>query len=186
MRWWVVISLVVAVLGGRAAGDPLPAKNQALLLLRILAYDHNIANRVENKKVTVVVLNKNTTDSDSAAAAIASALKEIAKTTKLSGNTIQVSRFTFDEKTFDLSKVKAAAIYLAPGLGDNVAAITAGSQKSKVLSFTGSPEFVTSGVSIGFGNDSGKPVIWVNIPAAKSEGADLDVALLRVAKIVKK
>jgi hypothetical protein len=35
-------------------------------------------------------------------------------------------------------------------------------------------------------NDGGKPVISVNIPAAKNEGADLDVALLRVAKIVKK
>lgn len=184
MRWWVVVGLVVAVLGGRATADALPAKNQALLLLRILAYDHNIANRVDNKKVTILVISK--TDSDSAAADMTSVLKEIAKSTKLSGNSIQVSRVTFDEKSFDLSKVKAAAIYVAPGLGDNIAAITGGSQKNKMLSFTGSPEFVTSGVSVGFGNDSGKPVIWVNIPAAKSEGADLDVALLRVAKIVKK
>jgi len=184
MRWWLVVSLVVAVLGGRAAGDPLPAKNQALLLLRILAYDHNIANRIDNKKVTIVVVSK--TDSDSAATDMTSVLKEIAKSTKLSGNAIQISRVTFDEKTFDLSKTKAAAIYLAPGLGDNVAAIVGSSQKSKILSFTGNPEFVTSGVSVGFGNDSGKAVIWVNIAAAKSEGADLDVALLRVAKIVKK
>jgi hypothetical protein len=184
MRWWVVIGLVAAVLGGRAAADPLPAKNQALLLLRILAYDHNIASRVDNKKVTILVVSK--TDSDSAAADMTSVLKEIGKSTKLSGNAIQVSRVTFDDKTFDLSKVKAAAIYVAPGLGDNIATITSGSQKNKILSFTGSPELVTSGVSVGFGNDSGKPVIWVNIPAAKREGADLDVALLRVAKIVKK
>jgi hypothetical protein len=182
MRWWVVIGLVAAVLGGRAAAEPLPAKNQALLLLRILAYDHNIANRVDNKKVTILVVGK----SDSDGADLSNALKEIAKSTKLSGNAIQVSRVTFDEKTFDLSKMKAAAVSLAPGLSDNVAAITGGSQKSKVLSFTGSPEFVSSGVAVGFGNDSGKPVIWVNLAAAKSEGADLDVALLRVAKLVKK
>jgi hypothetical protein len=124
-------------------------------------------------------------DSDSGVE-MTNALKEIAKSTKLSGNAIAVSRVTFDEKTFDLSKLKAAAIYVAPGLGDNVGAIIGGSQKSKILSFTGSPEFVTAGVSVGFGNDSGKPVIWVNIASAKSEGADLDVALLRVAKIVKK
>lgn len=183
MRWWVVIGLVVCVLAGRAGADALPAKNQALLLLRILAYDHNIANRVDNKKVSIVVISK--TDSDSAADMVG-VLREIAKSTKLAGNAITVSRVTFDEKTFDLSKLKAAAIYLGPGLGDNVATITAGSQKNKILSFTGVPDYVASGVSVGFSNDNGKPVISVNIPAAKNEGADLDVALLRVAKIVKK
>jgi hypothetical protein len=169
--------------------EPLPPKNQALLLLRILAYDHRLAERVDNKAVTIYVLHKaGAADSDGAATELVNAVREIAKKTKLAGNTIHIVKLAYNDKTFDadVAKQKAAALYVAPNLGESIAAIATVTAKHKLLSFAGNPEYVAAGVSVGFANESGKPVISVNLPQSKIEGADLDVALLRVAKIVKK
>jgi hypothetical protein len=190
MRWGIAIGLAVLVLTGRVAvADPLPSKNQALLLLRILAYDHKLGERVVDKRVTIYVLHKTgAAESEDAANEMVGRLRDIAKSTKLAGNTIQVFKLAYNKDTFeaDVGRVKAAALYVAPSLGDTLSPIAAVTGKRKLLTFTGVPEYVNAGLSIGFSNDDGKPVISVNIPASKSEGADLDVALLRVAKIVKK
>jgi len=192
MRWGLPITILLLVLGltgTPAAAEPLPAKNQALLLLRILAYDHKLADRVDAKKVTIYVVHKSgASESEDPANEMIGVLRDIAKSTKLAGNTIQVVKVAYNEKTFDadIAKVKAAALWVAPSLGDSLAPISAVTTKRKLLSFTGVPEYVNAGLSVGFSNDGGKPIISVNIPASKNEGADLDVALLRVAKIVKK
>jgi hypothetical protein len=135
-----------------------------------------------------VLAKAGNSDSDDAAAEIAAALKDIAKTTTIANNAIQVVRMTYSDKTFDgdVSRAKAAALYVSSGLGDVLGAITSTTQSRKLLTFSGNQDYVASGVSIGFALDDGKPTILVNIPASRSEGADLDVALLKVARIVKK
>jgi uncharacterized protein DUF4154 len=190
MRRGVAICTLLLVVTSRvAAAEPLPPKNQALLLLRILAYDHKLADRTENKRITIYVIhNANATESDAPANAMVGVLREISKSTKLAGNSVQVIKLPFNKNSFDadIGKLKAAALYVSPSLGDSLATITAVTAKRKLLSFTGTPEYVNAGVSVGFSNVNGKPVISINLPASRNEGSDLDVALLRVAKIVKK
>ena len=189
-RGWRIFSvLMVLLLAGRAGADAVPLKNQALLMLRILAYDHNLGSRIDSGHVTIVVTYKTgNTDSEDIANGMVAILQDVAKSTTIANNAITIVRVGYSDKTFDgdLARAKGAALYVAPGLGDSVGAITAVSAKRKLLTFTGVPDYVGAGVSIGFANDGGKPVISVNIPASKNEGADLDVALLRVAKIIKK
>jgi hypothetical protein len=190
MRWGIALGLALLMFMGRvAAADVLPSKNQALLLLRILAYDHKLGERVVDKRVTIYVVHKTgVAESEDAANEMVGTLRDIAKTTKLAGNSIQIVKLAYNKDTFDadVGRVKAAALYVAPSLGDTLSPIASVSGRRKLLTFTGVPEYVNAGLSIGFANDNGKPVISVNIPASKNEGADLDVALLRVAKIVKK
>lgn len=190
MRSGLLLGLVLLVLtGGRAVAEPLPSKNQALLLLRILAYDHKLADRVVDKKVTIYVVHKSgASESEEPANEMVGTLREIGKSTKLAGNAIQVVKLAYNKDTFDadVGRVRAAALYVSPSLGDVLSPISAVAAKRKLLTFTGVPEYVPAGLSVGFSNENGKPVISVNIPASKNEGADLDVALLRVAKIVKK
>jgi hypothetical protein len=184
-----VLVLVVVLLARTAAADFVPPKNQALLLLRILAYDHNLGSRTSNKTATIVVVSKpGNADSESVTGDVATAIKDIAKSTTIANNSIQVIRLSYVDKTFDadVARYKPAAIYLGPGLGDGISAITAITQARKMLSFTGTGDYVGSGVSVGFSLDDGHPQILVNLPAAKREGADLDAALLKAAKIVKK
>jgi len=190
MRGGLVIGLLLLVLAGsQAFAEPLPSKNQALLLLRILAYDHKLADRVDGKKVTIYVVHKGgAAESEDPANEMVTVLRDIAKSTKLAGNAINVVKIAYNKDTFDadVGKVKAAALYVSPSLGDSLGPIIASTSKRKLLSFTGVVEYVNAGVAVGFSNADGKPVISVNLPASRNEGADLDVALLRVAKIVKK
>lgn len=190
MRWGLLIGLLLLVTtGGRVVAEPLPTKNQGLLLLRILAYDHKLRERVVDKKVTIFVVHKaGASDSEDPANALITVLREIGKSTKLAGNSIQVVKLAFNKDTFDadVGRYRAAAMYVSPSLGDSLGVITSVTTKRKLLTFSGNPEYVNAGLSVGFSNVDGKPVISINIPASKNEGADLDVALLRVAKIVKK
>ena len=189
-RGWRTLVLLVLVLGTRVAiADPVPTKNQALLLLRILAYDHNLGSRADNKTITILIVSKaGNSDSDDVANELAAVIREIAKSTTLANNTIQVARLAYNDKTFDadVAHYKAAALYLAPGLADNIGTIVATTQSRKLLSFTGIGDWVGLGVSVAFSLDDGRPQILVNVPASRREGADLDAALLKAAKIVKK
>jgi hypothetical protein len=179
----------VLAFGGTARADSVPIKNQALLLLRILAYDHNLGGRTDSNKVTIVIVSKaGNSDSDQVASELASVIRDIAKSTTIANNAIRVARVSFSDKTFDsdLASQKGAALYVAPGLGDSVHAITGATQSRKLLSFGGSEDYVTAGIAVGFVLDDTRPQILVNLPSSRREGADLDVALLKAAKIVKK
>jgi hypothetical protein len=172
-----------------ASADPVPAKAQAPLVLRILAYDHNLAHRVDGKKVTIAVVYKaGNSDSDEASGELANTIAQIGKTTTLSNNAISVLRLAYSDKTFDadIQRAHASAVYVAPALGNDLGNITATTQSRKLLSFTGNQDYVAAGVSVGFASDSDHTMILINLPASRNEGADLDVALLRVAKIIKK
>ena len=187
---WRSLAVLVLVLWARIGhADGVPAKDQALLMLRILAYDHNLGNRVDNKTVTIVIVSKpGNSDSDDFASDLAGRIKAIAKSTTIMNNSINVVRLAFTDKTFDsdVSRQKAAALYIAPGLSDSVGAITSATAQHKLLSFTGTDDLVGAGVSVGLALDDGRPQILVNLPASRKEGADLDVALLKAARIVKK
>jgi hypothetical protein len=116
-----------------------------------------------------------------------SVIREVAKSATVSNNAINVVRLAYGDKTFDadVARTKPAALYVAPGLGDAIATISGVTQQRKLLTFTGNADFVVA-LAVGFAIYDGKPTILVNIPASRAEGADLDPALLRVAKIVKK
>jgi hypothetical protein len=190
MRLGLALGLALVMLTSRmAVAEAPPSKNQALLMLRILAYDHKLADRVDGKKVTIYVVHKSgAAESEDPAVDMIKQLRDIAKSTKIAGNAINVIKLAYNKDTFDadIGKVKAAALYVSPSLGDSLAPIIAVTAKRKLLSFTGVVEYVNAGVSVGFSTSDGKPMISVNLPASRNEGADLDVALLRVAKIVKK
>lgn len=186
----VIGAILVLMLGIRvASADSVSPKNQALLLLRILAYDHNLASRADKKTITIVVLYRpGVTDSEDTANELLAVMKDLAKTTSIANNAIQMTRLAYAEKTFDadIARAKAAAIYIASGLTDNLPTITGTTRQRKLLSFTGIEDYVESGVSVGFAIHDAKPVISINLPSSRSEGADLDATLLRIAKIVKK
>ena len=183
-----LVALLLAPAGGSAWAQPVPPKSQALLLLRILAYDHNLAHRADGRIVTIVVVYRPGGESEDTANELVNVVREVGKTTTIANNAVQIVRLAYSEKTFDadIVRFKAAALYVSAGLGDNLATITGSTREHKLLSFTGNEDYVGAGVSVGFSLQDSKPTILVNIPSSRSEGADLDAALLRVAKIVKK
>jgi hypothetical protein len=157
------------------------AGNEALLLLRVLAYDRNITKRA-GKVVTVAVVYKpGDGESEQVRGQIANALTEAANKVTVAGLPVRVvSLGVTANLESDLAPMRAAAAYVCPGLGDQVANISRVTRARSILSFAGTEKYVTSGLSIGLVR---KAAILVNLPSSKAEGAALDAALLRVAEV---
>lgn len=188
MRSAVGLLVLGLVLGaGLVCAEQLPAKNQALLLLRILAYDHNLTKRADPKVVTVLVVYKaDSSESESTARGVYAAVQELSRSTSVGGLPVRALVIPYAAKTFeaDATKVKVAALYLSSGLDDTLGAITKVTRRHSMLSFTGAAGYIDA-IGVALTVRDGKSAILVNLPATRDEGAQLDVALLRVAKVKK-
>ena len=76
---------------------------------------------------------------------------------------------------------EAQVIYI----GKDVKELTSYTQANKVLSITGTPDFVTKGVTLGVGIENKKPRIFLNLSSSKSEEINWNPAILKVAKTIK-
>jgi hypothetical protein len=52
------------------------------------------------------------------------------------------------------------------------------------MTFSGVPEYVEEGISVGIDVKNNKPLIVINIKSAKLEGIDFNSQLLKIAKIL--
>jgi hypothetical protein len=180
--------LIFALLCASATSADVPAANQAMLVLRILSYDRNVADRA-GKEVTIGVLAKpGSADSESMQASIASALADAAARTTVSGLPVKVVKLTWAgaaKLESDLAGSRASALYVGPELADAVPPLSRISQKRRILTFSEGDGYVNVGVSIALVRRDNRVAIVVNLPGARAEGADLDSALLRIAEVVR-
>lgn len=85
---FLATALLVATLGAAPARGVLPARNQALLLLRVLSYDRNLRSRSGNE-LTVAVASRDGERSE-AERQMAAALEDAARSFTVSGLTARV------------------------------------------------------------------------------------------------
>ncbi|MCK4591646.1 MAG: YfiR family protein, partial [Candidatus Latescibacteria bacterium] len=76
-------------------------------------------------------------------------------------------------------------LYVAPLRALGVKTITGVSRAKRILTLTGVPDYVESGLAVGIGIKGEKPRVIINSPAAKAEGADFSSQLLKLAKVIK-
>src|SRR5262249_50807548 len=121
----VVLCGVLAPLGRARA--QVPPSNQATLLLRILAYDRNLAKRASKNVTVAVVYKPGNGDSETAGQALADALKEQGEKFVVAGLPLKVAMIKYANAAQLQSAAGAAgavAVYVCPGLTDDVAAIS--------------------------------------------------------------
>ena len=158
------------------------AQQEALLLLRILAYDRNLTKRTSDEVVIVVVHKSGNATSESAGRDIVGSLLAAAKKVSVAGRKVKVRSEAFGDTTKNLSNT--AAFYVATGLDDHIAAISQISRTNKILTFSNVEGYVSS-LAIGIVPKDKSMSIIVNLKSAKAEGADLDSALLKLADVRK-
>ncbi len=184
----LIAAPLLALLCASATSADVPAANQAMLVLRILSYDRNVADR-SGKEVTIGVLAKaGSSESETMQASIASALADAASHTTVSGLPVKVVKLTWAgaaKLESDLAGSRASALYVGPELGDAVPPLSRISQKRRILTFSEGDGYVNGGVSIALVRRDNRVAIVVNLPDARAEGADLDSALLRIAEVVR-
>jgi hypothetical protein len=179
--------LLLLLATGAAFADDIPATQQSYLIIRILSYDRNVHDRSGGSAVNVAVLYKaGNAASEATQAAVVQAIQSAAESANVAGLPITVEPIPYDGSLESKTTgVHAAAVYVCPGLEDQLQTIETVTHTHRMLSFTNVEPNVKNGISVGLFTRGGRPTILVNLPATQAEGANLDSALLRVAEVLK-
>jgi len=155
--------LLLCALPGRA-DEALPAKLQAALFRKILAYDRKLADRTA--RVAVLAGGD-----DGAAEQMAAALRQVGL------EAVKVKPAELEKPGFD-------ALYQMPGASG--AKVSALCQRLGLLSLAGEAAPADAGsVSVGLGTrDDGRPEIVIHLARVKQEGHDFSAELLRLARVI--
>jgi hypothetical protein len=161
-----------------------PVALQAELVAKVASYDRNLAARAGDRVHVLIVVNAKSDASNSFAKHMSSAL----------GGVDKIGGLPHDETTAPFGGAKALAdtcrakhiaiVYLAPGLGDEVAGIRAALEGVNVLSVAADAGEVAKGIVLGFDLVSGKPKILVHLGQAKRQEVSFKAELLKLAKVL--
>jgi hypothetical protein len=179
--------LAIALLAGPArAEEALPARNQALLLLRVLAYDRALRARAGEAATIGVAFRPGDGPSESARDAMVLELTKAAESFSVAGLPVRVVAVPWARggPAPRLPAGPLAALYVAPGLESEAAAIARETRARKVLTFTVVRASVDAGLSVGLASRGSRAGLVLNRTGVRAEGADLDSALLAIAEVI--
>jgi YfiR/HmsC-like len=184
----VAIALVLSV-SARASADDAAAKTtagQALIALRILAYDKNLAERAPGDEVTIVVVSGATPEARGERALWLAAFALMPKV-KVGGRVVRVHALEFDNAfAFDaaLARRRPAAVIVLQDLAAAAGTLRPASRAHKALTFVQRESAVRAGLAVGVLRGDDKHEIVINLAAARAEGARFDAGLLQLARLV--
>lgn len=185
---WLVAAL--AVFGGAwpALAAELPPVNQALLLLRVLAYDRNLSRRAGKRVAVIVVARAGDPRSRERADRLVEAFDEVAGKVVVAGLPVGAEALAVRDAAALQARLEAspaALVYLDEGLGPLVPELTAVTRRRGALSAAGDRALVEAGAAVAAVPRGDRAGVVVNLVAARQEGADLDAALLAVAELIR-
>jgi hypothetical protein len=170
-----------------AAQDmPIPVDLQHKLIAKIYSFDRSLQGKPGKELRIAIVYQGNLKSSLNTRTAL---LKE---TKKLAKDAICDRPVRWLELNLSAgADIKAVAardsidiFYICPLRAIEVGDIAAVSREFKIRTCTGIPEYIAVGLAVGLDIKGEKPQIVINLPAAKSEGADFDARLLQLARVV--
>ena len=171
----------------RVGASDLPFEQQSALLLRILAYDRNLDERVDGQVNVVVIYEESEPSSLSEASDMEAALRDIGRSTTISGYRLETYMHPYRGAVAELdylSRLHATAVYICSGMGGHVVEISGVTQNLSILSFSGVEPWAREGIGVGLVERGGRAKIIVNLPSTRAEGADLDASLLRHSEVL--
>jgi hypothetical protein len=186
--WGVFVGAALAAISAAALAGDLPADQRAKILMRVLTYDRQIESRQSGGAVFVGVLyapadRASVKEKDAMVAALG-ALKAL----KIKGYSLEFAAMPYK----DAGALKAqaglrriTALYVCSGLSSALGDVRAFAEGAKVATMSGSEAYTRAGLAFAAVEKGGKGEIIVNLKAAKSQGLDLDAALLRLAVVLR-
>lgn len=168
---------------GQARAE-VPAENQALLILRILAFDRTAGGRAGDAIRIAIVYRSGQSESEAAHQRLSKALAVAGARSTVHGLPVRIVPVPYSASAAtEIAKARVAALYVAPGLEDAVPALSRIAKDNRALSFTGTESYVQRGISVGLVVRGAKAGIRIDLKSAKAEGADLDSGLLSIAEV---
>jgi hypothetical protein len=185
----VLAGLLAAGGPAAASAEPSATGKQALVLVRVLAYDRLVGRRAGKQVVIGVVRADGDPASRRAASDMAAALRSVSKGMTVAGKRVNVVEIAAGELLGDrLRDLEVTAVYLAPGLDRELDRIAAAARAHPCLTFSDHPSYLRRGLAVALGTDDAKRriTISVDLVAARAQGAQLPAELLRVAEVVRR
>jgi hypothetical protein len=166
---------------------PVPAGIQVPIFLKILTFDRNFDDKVRSQLKIGIVYTEKDPASRQARDAIVDVLKSYTdKTIKHLPITYVLMPYTTERNLAESAKSQRVNVfYVAPGNGKHLAALLRISQKHRITTVTGVPQYVGKGVTVGLGlNSDNKTRILINLKSSISEGIAFDANLLRLSTVL--
>lgn len=180
----LALSLLAAV--PARAEEFVPARNQALLVVRILSLDRNLPQRAKGEVPIAVLYKPGSAESERFQAEFSDALDAAARKQRIQNKPVRTFKLEYGANlAAQLAAKKPVAIYVCPGLEAQVAEISKAAQAAGALTITGSEPSARSGLSVALVRRQSKIQIVVNLAASRKEGAELDAGLLALAEVIR-
>ncbi|MFO0742400.1 MAG: YfiR family protein [Labilithrix sp.] len=161
-----------------------PPALQAELVAKVAGYDKNFATRAGDRAHVLIIVLPTNPDSTTFGTSIQTALGGLPAIAGLPHDETIVP-YPGSAQLVALCKSKRAAIvYLAPGLRDEVPKVRAALEGTSVLSVSANAEDVAKGIVLGFDLVSGKPKIVVQLTQAKKQDVAFRSELLKLARVI--
>jgi YfiR/HmsC-like len=165
---------------------PVPAPMQASLFAKILTFDRNLKARAGKELKIGVLYQKKVRSSLEAQEeflwAMCGAPGQRIEALAVSCVAIEWTNAPEVEATVVRKGIRV--LYVAPLRAVAIEEIVAISRARKVTTLTGVPEFVEKGIALGLALRAERPLVLVNLTAARAEGADLNSQLLKLARVL--
>jgi hypothetical protein len=184
---WLLAPMLIA---GNAPGVPaqemdVAASVQIPLLYKILTFDRNFAARAGDDIVIAILYQSGFRASTMAREQVEHAFGHTAS--PFGAKRIRWVAVEL-EAAADLAQVlnrhEADVVYVTPLRGTGLTGIVDVARRSHLMTFTGVPPYVERGLSVGIGIEQERPMILINLAAARAEGADYTAQLLRVSRVI--
>lgn len=162
-----------------------PVDVQVPILLKILTFDRNLKKRAGDKLTIGIVYQEKFRISVNVRDRFVDVINE-SSIKKVSDIPIELTLVDIDKTDLESTAGKNGVdvLYVAPLRAMDMERITKVCRNNKITTMTGVLEYIDSGLAIGVGIKGRKPLIIINLPASKMEGADFSSQLLKLAKVI--
>jgi hypothetical protein len=186
MRALVYAALMLATSPAIGAEEVAPER-QAMILTRALAYDNHLKSRAGDSLVVAVLYKADNSASKTSAEAIHRAWRAMdnVRVQELPMRIILVPWVRGEGTVAALAGNGVDVLYVCAGLEGELGVIKELSRRQHLISIGAREDFVQAGLSLGLVLADGKPVLTVNLPASRDEGAAFGSELLRLARVIK-
>jgi hypothetical protein len=166
------------------ADAAVPYALQAQLTAKVASYDRRFRERNGAKVVTLLVTKRGNVESAQVAQQLKAALAELPTIGDLPHQEEIVSYDGTDALLRLVRDRRAGIVYFGPGFDGEIAALRKTLASARILTVAAVPDYVASGIVLGFDLVSGKPKLLVHLTAAREQGIEFRSDVLRLMKVV--
>jgi len=180
----VMLPLVTVSRRGLADGVSVPAELQVELLSKLSTYDRSFASRAGDVARILIVTKPKSAQSDLFARMMKGALSQLERFGGLPHTEVIAPYESATALAARCRSERIAVVYVTPGFGDDVEAVRTALDGVDVLTVAALPEYVPSGIVLGFELLSGKPKMLINYEQAKRQNVSFAADVLKLMKVV--